>query len=195
MCKSILHLSIYVSCIWSMCAPPWCVPHRPDKCTKLKILLLNGSLAEKRSSPKWWMMPWHSRTHTLTQTHSHRLTHADMTPQSTGRWMKWLSDILCCLAKGLLKFSRGEVLLDSSNRFRLPASSLKARFKDFSLSRRWYVASSTTVWQYPLGLGRVNGWGVLAQVAKVEHNFYHGIHHINNSVNIFNKPQIKTTKH
>lgn len=92
-CKSILNLSIYVSCIWSMCAPAWCVPHRPDKCTKLKILLLNGSLAEKRSSPKWWMMPWHSLALTHTQTHtltdSHTLT---WHPNRQGdEWNGWVT--------------------------------------------------------------------------------------------------------
>lgn len=147
------YLCIFVSCSWGMCAPQLAA----DKCTKLKILLLNGSLAQKkRSSPKWWMMPWHSLTHTRTQTHTHSHTLFYMTPQSTGRWMKWLSDILCGAAKGLLKFEQGEAFpMDSSNRFRLAVSSSKARFKDFSLSRRWYVWQAlTTVWQYPAGGGR-----------------------------------------
>lgn len=103
--------------------------------------------------------------------------------------MKWLSDILCGAAKGLLKFEQGEAFpLDSSNRFRLAASSSKARFKDFP-----YRAGGTCgkLW-LPCGNIRQEGAGGLA---KVEHNFYQGIHHINNSVNIFNKPQIKTTKH
>lgn len=157
-CKSILNLSIYVSCIWSMCAPAWCVPHRPDKCTKLKILLLNGSLAEKRSSPKWWMMPWHS----LALTHTHKLTlsltHTRLHDTPIDRQMNEMAEwhfVLPC--ERSIKIFPGGGLPDSSNRFRLPASSLKARFKDFSLSRRWYVASLTTVWQYPLLLGSDEG--------------------------------------
>lgn len=154
-CKSILNLSIYVSCIWSMCAPAWCVPHRPDKCTKLKILLLNGSLAEKRSSPKWWMMPWHSLALTHTNSHSNRLTHAYMTPQSTGRWMKWLSDILCCPAKGLLKFSRREVC-------RIPATDSDCQLPVWRRALKTFPYLAGGTWQARLPCGNIRwawvGW-------------------------------------
>lgn len=131
-----------------------------------------------------------SRTHTHTNSHSHWLTHAYMTPQSTGRWMKWLSDILCCPAKGLLKFSRGEVC-------RIPATDSDCQLPVWRRALKTFPYLAGGTWQARLPCGNIRCClgRVKAQVAKVEHNFYHRIYHINNSVNIFNKPQIKTTKH
>lgn len=107
-----------------------------------------------------------SRTHTLTQTHTHTYTRLHDTPidREMNEMAEWHFVLPC---ERSIKIFPGGGLLDSSNRFRLPASSLKVRFKDFFLSRRWYVASSTTVWQYPLGLGRVNGWGCWRKLQKL----------------------------
>lgn len=97
--------------------------------------------------------------------------------------MKWLSDILFgSLPKRSIKISGWLQILD-----------LCLNTYSYLAQVERVVLCLTTLWQYPL-------WQASQKFAAFftrlkHHNFYLAIHRINNSVNIFNKPQIKTTKH